>query len=91
MLNIIYHKTYKESGFKRCVDDETYKSLLDSVEWFSSPALINDEVDNKSDDNKSDKIKEKIVEDIIKDVLPEEEEILEPEEKKRGRPKVKKE
>jgi len=40
MLNVMYHKTFKESGLKKCVADDIYIQELDYVEWFPTPDLI---------------------------------------------------
>jgi len=40
MLNVIYHKSFKTTEKKKCVDDETYLTMLDYIEWFDSPELI---------------------------------------------------
>lgn len=40
MLNVIYHVTFKETGRKECVTDDIYKEMLDYIEWFDSPDLI---------------------------------------------------
>lgn len=40
MLSVIYHKSFKSTGRKKCIPDEIYKQLLDYIEWFDSPDLI---------------------------------------------------
>ena len=40
MLNVIYHKTFKETGRKECICDEEYRKRLDYIEWFNSPDLV---------------------------------------------------
>lgn len=52
MLNIIYHKSFATSGHKECVDDDTYLKMLDYIEWFDSPALIDKRSPSSTDDLK---------------------------------------
>ena len=95
MLNVIYHKTFKETGRKECICDEDYHQRLDYIEWFNSPDLV----DRRKVIEKLKKIsvdgepmvtayerEEKILDDLH--VVYEKDEL---EKKKRGRPKVKKE
>lgn len=89
MLNIIYHKSFKETGKKECVNDETYKKMLDYIEWFDSPALNPVEL--------LDPLPDPDLEIFIEDKEDEEQEEQEEQDdeiegkKKRGRPKIKKE
>lgn len=80
MLNIIYHKSFKETGKKECVVDEIYRQMLDYTEWFDSPALI----DRRP--QPVEKPRAKIV-PVEKTNVTKEDNCV----KKRGRPKVKKE
>lgn len=80
MLNIIYHKSFKETGKKECVIDEIYHQMLDYIEWFDSPALIDRRTFT------GEKVKDKIVPVEQTKVVKEDNCV-----KKRGRPKVKKE
>lgn len=80
MLNVIYHKSFKETGEKRCIPDELYHQMLDYVEWFNSPDLV----DRSGSANK--KCKKIELEEVEEEVTEKVEEV-----KKRGRPKIKKE
>jgi len=40
MLSVIYHKTFKETGLKKCLHDDICREMLDYIEWFDSPDLI---------------------------------------------------
>ena len=67
MLNIIYHKTFKETGFKKCVQDDVYYEILDFVEWFDSPALIDrreKKVEKKEKVSRAQSIKERFKEKL---------------------------
>ena len=78
MLNVIYHKSFKETGEKRCVPDKLYHQMLDYIEWFNSPDLVDRSETLKKTCKKSEEVEEKVTEKV--------EEI-----KKRGRPRIKQE
>lgn len=105
MLNVIYHKSFKTTGKKKCVDDETYKQMLDYIEWFDSPALNvvemldplplpeSEEVKNEKEKKKElskEELKQKEIERKERHKKEIEKE-SEAIEKKRGRPTIKKE
>ncbi len=80
MLNVIYHKSFKETGEKRCIPDDLYNQMLDYVEWFNSPDLV----DRSETLNKTCKKKELV--EVEEEITEKVEEV-----KKRGRPRIKQE